>query len=72
MCRILLTIAKGNANRQLQTKTIIIIIRNESERFCHIETGNSKKPYNKNHRVTKIQQLQQELRTVKKHQARDH
>ncbi|XP_023810165.1 uncharacterized protein LOC105353972 [Oryzias latipes] len=59
--------AKGDAESRLQTMTTIIVSY-ASERFGHIEKGQTKHtPYTKNRRATKIHHLRQELRTLKKH-----
>lgn len=65
LCEIVQMTAKGDADRRLLTMTTIIVSY-ASERFGPIETAGSRKPYNKNCRLTKIQQLHQELRSLKR------
>lgn len=65
VCEIVQTTAKGDADRRLHTMTTIIVSY-ASERFGPIETAGSGKPYSKNCRATKIQQLRQELRSFKR------
>lgn len=65
MCEILKTTPKGEADGRLQAMRTISVSY-VSERFGHRETGNIKKPYNKKSKATKIQQLQQELKILKK------
>lgn len=43
-----------------------IVVSYAPERFGHTETAHSREPYSKNRRVTKIQLLCQELRSLKR------
>lgn len=62
---ILEAIAKGEADRRLQTMTTIIISL-AAERFGLEEKRTAKLPYTMNNRASKIHQLRQELKSLRR------